>query len=178
MRRFVVLIDRLYLHYTMNRPVMAIKRNLKNLLADADMLCRTRGGRLTLQRQAVLSELLAAGKPLTAYELLDRLYPKDPAMTPASTYRSLDFLIEMGLIHRLESTRSFVGCECPHHMHAGQFLICRQCGTVVEAEDKHVAQAAQDLGQRYGFTLDCRSVELTGVCGTCQTAEISLSARP
>ena len=125
----------------------------------------------------VLTKLLAANRPLTAYELLDLVRPEDAAMTPASTYRSLDFLVEAGLVHRLDSTRSFVACDHPDHPHAGQFLICRECGTVVEAEDKRIARATEDLGERHGFTLEHRSVELTGVCGACRAAGAGAASR-
>ncbi len=144
-------------------------RDREGLIEEAETICRARGGRLTQQRRAVLGMLLAVGRPVTAYELLDLIRPDDAAMTSASTYRSLEFLVGMGLVHRLDSTRSFVACERPEHVHAGQFLICRQCGTVVEAEDKRIAQAAEDLGERHGFMLDRRTVELTGVCGVCRS---------
>jgi len=39
---------------------------------------------------------------------------------------------------------------------------------VVETEDKRVTTATEQLGQRLGFALDQRTVELTGVCGPCQ----------
>jgi len=140
-------------------------------LGKAEAICRARGGRLTRQRRTVLSKLLAAERPVTAYELLDLVSPEDAAITPASIYRSLDFLVEIGLAHRLDSTRSFVACDHPDHPHAGQFLICRECGTVVEAEDKRIDRATADLGERHGFTLEHRSVELTGVCGVCRVVE-------
>lgn len=143
--------------------------NRKGSVEEAEAICRARGGRLTQQRRAVLAKLLAAERPVTAYELLDLLRPEDAAITSASTYRSLEFLVDMGLVHRLDSTRSFVACERPDHLHAGQFLICRRCGTVVEAEDKRVAEANEDLGERHGFMLDHRTIELTGVCGACRS---------
>lgn len=137
-------------------------------LERAETICRAHGGRLTPQRRVVLIELLMASRPLTAYELLDLVRPQDAAITPASVYRSLDFLAEAGLVHRLDSRRSFVACDHPDHPHAVQFLICRECGTVVEAEDKRIDRAAEDLGERHGFMLEHRSVELTGVCGACR----------
>ena len=133
-------------------------------LASAEAVCAQRGARLTRGRRALLEVLLAAAGPLTAYELLDRL----PGETPASVYRHLDFMLEHGLAHRLETTRAYVACGHPDHPHAGQFLICRQCGTVVEVEDERVDAATEQLGARAGFALDQRTVELTGVCGTCQ----------
>ena len=131
-------------------------------------ICRARGGRMTVQRRAVLAKLVEAKQPLSAYDLLERLKPEDASATPASTYRCLDFLQEYGLVHRLETTRSFVACEHPDHVHAVQFLICRECGTVVEAEDKRVASATKSLGERMGFAVDRRTVELTGVCSSCK----------
>lgn len=147
---------------------MQNRRDGMALLATAEALCRARGGRLTPQRRAVLRKLLRAKRPLTAYELLERIRPEDAAITPASIYRSLDFLLGVGLAHRLESTRSFVACDHPDHLHAGQFLICRECGIAVEAEDDRIDRAAKDLGKRHGFALDRRVVELTGLCATCK----------
>ena len=71
------------------------------MLAKAEAICRARGGRLTPQRRAVLTKLLTASRPLTAYELLDLVRPEDAAITPASIYRSLDFLVDVGLVRAL-----------------------------------------------------------------------------
>ena len=147
-----------------------------DVLDQAETICRGRGGRLTQQRRIVLTKLLETEHPATAYELLDLIKPSDASITPASIYRSLDFLVEMGLVHRLESTRSFVACEHPDHPHAGQFLVCRECGTVVEAEDTRIVRATKNLGERHGFTLDHRTVELIGLCGTCRSEDGGLKA--
>ena len=133
-------------------------------------LCSARGGRMTRQRRAVMDRLLAVPRPQSAYDLRDALLPADPSITPASVYRCLDFLMGHGLVHRLETTRAFVACHHPDHDHAVQFLICRSCGTVVEAEDTAVSAATVDLGQRMGFAVDHRTVELTGTCASCQGA--------
>jgi Fur family zinc uptake transcriptional regulator len=133
-----------------------------------ETLCRERGERLTPQRRAVVKQLLAAGRALSAYELLERLRPEDERATAASVYRTLDFLIGLGVAHRLESRRSFVLCSHPQTPHRVQFLICRRCGEVVEAEDARLAAATERLGDRLGFALDHRIVELTGLCASCR----------
>ena len=136
-----------------------------------EAICQRRGGRMTRQRRAVLRKLLDGRRPLSAYELRDLLQPEDASVTPASVYRCLDFLVEHGLVHRLETTRSFIACDHPEHPHAVQFLICRQCGAVVEAEDKRTEAATERLGHRLGFALDRRTVELTGICGPCKAGD-------
>ncbi len=130
--------------------------------------CRVRGCRLTRQRRAVLRALLAEGGALSAYELLERLRRVDSRCTPAGVYRALEFWMTAGVVHRLQSTRSFILCEHPEAPHPGQLLICRECGQVIEAEDKGVVAAAIRLGERLGFVLDRHLVELTGVCGPCR----------
>ena len=139
-------------------------------LAAAEAACARKGARLTPMRRAVLEQLIQAGRPLGAYELLHRLGAGRSTTVPAppAVYRSLDFLQQHGLIHRLETARAYVACLHPEHPHAAQFLICRRCDTVVEADDEQVAGAAEALGQRAGFVLERHSVELTGICASCR----------
>jgi len=85
-------------------------------------------------------------------------------------YGALDFLLEQGLIHKLESLSAFVGCiadEDHHHHHAAQFLICRTCGKVAEIEDHDLAHALQDAAKRLGFTLGKATIEADGQCAVC-----------
>lgn len=143
-------------------------RTGREALERLEALCQARGQRLTRQRRAVLRELAAEGRALSAYELLERLRPEDGRSTPAGVYRALEFLMHAGVVHRLQSTRSFILCEHPQAPHAGQLLICRGCGQVVEAEDERVSAATGRLGERLGFSLDQRVLELTGLCGRCR----------
>lgn len=136
-------------------------------LADAEAICTAKGERLTPRRRRVLEIILTSTQPITAYEILDLLKPEDARASAVAVYRSLDFLMEAGLVHRIETTRAFIGCAHPGHKHGGQFLICRRCGTVVETEDTNVIHAAEALGQKMGFSLEAPMVEVTGVCGNC-----------
>jgi Fur family transcriptional regulator, zinc uptake regulator len=134
----------------------------------AEAACLQAGARLTRLRRNVFAILLAAERPLTAYEILEKLRPADRAATPAGVYRSLDFLTEHRLAHRIESSKAFVACVFPEHAHPSQMLVCRRCGTAVETEDSRVAEAAEDLGRRLGFALDRGALELTGLCPSCR----------
>lgn len=137
-------------------------------LHAAEAVCRQSGARLTRLRRNVLGLLVAAERPLTAYEILELLRPAERAATPAGVYRSLDFLTAQGLAHRIESSKAFVVCVFPEHEHPSQMLVCRRCGTAVETEDSRVAEAAENLGRRLGFMLDRGALELTGLCPSCQ----------
>ncbi len=143
------------------------EQEIAAVLERAEHLCRGRGARLTQQRRTVLRLLCASDKPLSAYELLDRMRGciKNPA--PPTVYRALDFLLEHGLVHKLESLHAFVGCAHPEHTHAGQFLICSDCGDVSELEDSAVAKSLQAAGKAAGFRMTRPVVELIGTCAHC-----------
>ncbi len=156
---------------------MTAEPDIPHLLDRFAALCQQQGGRMTRHRRAVLRSLLVEKRPRSAYELRDMLRSEDASVTPASVYRCLDFLVEHGLVHRIETRKSFVACEHPDHPHTGQFLICRRCDTVVEVEDKRVAAATENLSHRLGFRLDHLTIELTGICTMCKT-EVAGAANP
>jgi Fur family zinc uptake transcriptional regulator len=147
---------------------MPTRHDHKGTLQSAEEICRRMGARLTRLRRKVLMLVLSAERPLTAYEILDLLRPEDPSATPAGVYRSLDFLTELGLVHRIESSKSFVACAMPDHAHPSQMLVCRRCGTVIETEDSRVARATESLGRRLGFALDHNTTEFVGLCSSCR----------
>ena len=140
---------------------------LSQVLERAEALCHERGARLTEQRRAVLRLLCVAEKPLSAYELLERMrnVVRNPA--PPTVYRALNFLLQQGLVHKLESLNAYVGCAHPDHPHASQFLICDDCGEVAEVEDPIVARSLKAAGNEIGFRTRRPVVELLGTCAQC-----------
>lgn len=167
-------VPRKYRHEPMVRTAdTAASSAQSRTLERLESLCRQRGRRLTRQRRVVLRTLLSERRALSAYELLERLRPQDGRSTPAGVYRALEYLMEVGVVHRLESTRAFILCEHPDTPHSGQLLICRECAQVLEAEDERVARATARLAEQFGFALERCVVELTGVCGQCRARNAS-----
>jgi Fur family zinc uptake transcriptional regulator len=140
---------------------------LIHLLERADALCRKRGVRLTNQRKTVLRLLSVSDKPLSAYELLDRMRSVVKNPTPPVVYRALEFLLQQGLIHKLETQHSYISCVHPEHPHSSQFLICDNCGQVIEIEDASMSRNLQAISQSMGFHAKRPVVELLGTCKQC-----------
>ena len=110
-------------------------------LARAERLCRARGARLTPRRRRIYELLVAAGEPLTAYELLRQLAGDGGNPAPPTVYRALEFLQAHGLVHRLASRSRYVACDHPENgAHGGVFLVCENCGHALEWSDAHVAR--------------------------------------
>lgn len=141
--------------------------NGQHTLRVADAICLGRGVRLTPQRRQVLEILSAQQKPMGAYDILDLLKLQLPAAKPSTVYRALEFLLEQGLVHRLESLNAYLGCIHPEHPHASQFLICRDCGEVRELESQNVDRTLDNELKACGFKAESQVIEVTGRCLRC-----------
>lgn len=104
---------------------------------------------------------------LKAYDLLDRLSDEHAAARPPTVYRALDFLIEQGLVHRIESLNAYIACPCPEHVHRFQLLICRHCGRVEELHLEAVEELLSRTARERGFTIQRQTIELLGACDAC-----------
>ncbi|MGD9924701.1 MAG: transcriptional repressor, partial [Pseudorhodoplanes sp.] len=103
-------------------------------LRHAEALCDQRAQKLTPTRRQVLEVLLENHKPLGAYEIIDRAARHGTRHAPITVYRALDFLIENGLAHRIESRNAYIACVHGHDpSDLVVFLICERCGEVGEA---------------------------------------------
>lgn len=156
----------------MDAAVAGFSPGTQAALARAADACAQRGAKLTQVRRDVLGLVLDAPGPTGAYELLERLRARRGAAQPPTVYRALDFLLEQGLIHRIERLAAFVGCLDAHghetgHTHAAQFLICRGCGKVTEIEDAALAHALQHAAARAGFAVNRATIEAEGLCADC-----------
>ena len=140
---------------------------VSDAIATAERLCRERGLRFTELRRRVLTLVWDSHKPIGAYDILDKLGGEGKAAAPPTVYRALDFLIEAGLVHRLDSLNAFIGCPDPARSHAGQFLICRSCRTVVELDDPDIDAVVAKKAERLGFTSVQQMLEVQGLCGNC-----------
>lgn len=150
---------------------MGFAPRTETLLDRAGAICDGRGARLTDLRREVLGLILDSEGPTGAYDLLDRLRATRGGAAPPTVYRALDFLLEQGLIHKVERLSAYVGCVADDdHAHAAQFLICRGCGKVTEIDDHDLAHALGDAAKRLGFTVGKATIEAEGQCAACAGA--------
>jgi Fur family zinc uptake transcriptional regulator len=137
-------------------------------IARAEALCAARDARLTPIRRQVLEVLADSHQPLGAYEVMDRLAGHGPRPAPITVYRALEFLVDNGLVHRIESRNAFLACINNHESGAPVvFLICERCGAVGESPSAEVTKTLATAAKRAGFTPKAPVIEITGVCSHC-----------
>lgn len=138
------------------------------LLERAERACDMGAGRLTPLRRRVLEILAEGHRPLGAYELIERLAGEGRRIAPTTAYRTLDFLIGQGLVHRLASRNGFIACSSGHRSgDVVMVLMCGMCGEVAESDAASLGTEVSRLAKRAGFLPRAQVIELDGACGRC-----------
>jgi Fur family zinc uptake transcriptional regulator len=145
-------------------------------LRAAEDLCRQRSVRFTPMRRMVLECLWQSPRAIGAYDLIRILEARlGRQLSPPSVYRALDFLLEQGLVSRLETMNAFVPSAHPDHHHACVFFICEHCGSSAEVENAKLESLLSRDAAALGFRVDKRVVELQGLCAHCVSTELANS---
>ncbi len=138
-------------------------------MARAEADCARRGVRLTPIRRDVLQALYTTHRPLGAYDIADQMAREtERRVAPITIYRALEFLLEQGFIHKLETRNAFIAC--PHAHEPGElvaFLICEACGGVDEVSSPAFGSALARVVAQAGFSPRARVVEIAGICAHC-----------
>jgi Fur family transcriptional regulator, zinc uptake regulator len=141
---------------------------LAHQLARADALAAERGLALTTLRRQVYTLIAQSERPVGAYELLAALEPQRGRVPPTTVYRALDFLVEHGFVHRIESKNAFFACCLMGEPHQSQFLMCDACGDTVEIPGDGLATQLSHSAPAHGFEVHHQVVELSGLCAACK----------
>lgn len=131
---------------------------------------RERGYRMTPQRQIIMDAICEGGGHTALPQIFERVQQKAPAINQATVYRSLHFLLNIGLIVKAEITPGETVYEIagrsPHH-----HLLCRACHHEVEIDAQPLATLQAEIQQRYDFLIDASHLLLTGLCAHCQAEQ-------
>ncbi len=132
-----------------------------------------KGLRLTPLRRRVLEEVAASHHAIGAYDILERLARKeDTRLAPISVYRALEALLDMGVVHRLESRNAYFACHTSHGKNGTRQIVlaCERCATVAEVAAPVAFDAIDGAANTAGFRASRALVEVVGLCATCAAA--------
>ena len=129
-------------------------------------ILRDRGYRITPQRELIVAAVWAADDHITAEEILGIVQQKVQAVNIATVYRTLETLVDEGLVCQNDlNSGSVVYSPRQHgpHIH----LVCRRCNHVIEADFGVVEPLRVALAQQYGFEAELHHLSLLGTCKHC-----------
>lgn len=133
---------------------------------------RGRGLKVTNQRLLVLETIADhPGEHLTAEEIYELARDKYPEIGLATIYRTVQVLVDLGVIDKVSFDDGFVRYELGHaredSRHHHHHAICLKCGKVISFEGDLLETLEQALYDTLGFTVTDHEVKLTGYCREC-----------
>ena len=131
-------------------------------------ICKKNKWRLTEPRLEVLRIISLSKKPIKAYDILEKLADKIKNPKPPTAYRAIEFWQNHNFIHRIESLNAYAKCNQDHTHKGAQFLICDDCGKVIESNFiTNLPQILQKKMPKSTFKPLRWNLEVNGICSQC-----------
>ena len=141
---------------------------LKASIHRVEEICKSNKLGLTEIRKQVFEIIVKKNKPIKAYEILDKISNINNKLShPPTVYRAIDFLIENGFVHKLNSINSFVGCFHPKAHKECYFLICKKCNIYQECCDDSLKDRISKTAIHNNFVISNTTLEIEGHCLDC-----------
>ena len=141
--------------------------NNAQFLQSAAEHCLKNGANLTDLRRQVLDLVLAHDGVVKAYQILSDLQQARGSAAPPTVYRALEFLVEQGILHRVEALNGYVVCRHLDCAHPSVSLTFRDCGKVDEMAADEGFMTLRQLCAGHGFEMDEQQLLLNGRCVQC-----------
>ncbi len=114
----------------------------------------------------ILEAVLRRDDHPTADQIYEAVQDSIPQLSRTTVYRTMETLLELGVIRRVHltgSTGRFDGKIRRHH-----HLVCRQCNKIIDIEDECLDQVPVPKQKLKGFEVDDFSVQFSGTCAACR----------
>ena len=138
------------------------------------------GYRITIPRQIILQVLDESKEHLSAEDIYLKVHNIYPAIGLTTVYRTLDLLVNMGVVSRFDfgdgrGRYELTGGEKEqiHHHH----LICTKCGRVIDYTDfvdeelGLLKKTEKELSKKYNFEITNHTIQFYGLCNDCLDKE-------
>ena len=139
----------------------------QSIIQEASVYCERNKHRLTDPRVQVLRIIASCSRPPGAYEILAELGKIVRNPKPPTVYRAIEFWQEHGFIHRIESLNAYVICEAGHRHKGAQFMICNDCGIVIETHLCELPKSLKESTAKNAFVPSRWNLEIHGICKNC-----------
>jgi Fur family peroxide stress response transcriptional regulator len=123
--------------------------------------------RLTPQRVALLRLLAASKEHPSAADLYRQLREQFPTTSPATVYKTLALLKELGEVLELgfsDDDNRYDGNRPYPHPH----LVCVRCHRIVDPDVQLLGALEREVAERSGYEIVGHRLDLYGICPECR----------
>ena len=137
-------------------------------LKHAERVASDHNSRFTPIRRHIYKCLQETDAPLGAYDILDLLDGVGAPMPP-TVYRSLEWLIEMGLVKKVESVSKYMATASFEQAEQIALLLCQTCGHAEPFDAGPALKSLEHLAKAKGFQEQQTVIEIIGQCAEHKT---------
>lgn len=139
------------------------------MIACAIDTCKRRKGQLTAARKMVLLIVSRSKNGIKAYDILAVIRSMFPKTAPTAVYRSLSFLISMGLITCINTSKTYkISFTCEKNT-TEIILVCPKCKKQSRIVDKKLIDIIKSFTQKQQLVANPKTIEIVSVCYKCIT---------
>ncbi len=127
---------------------------------------REKGLKNTVQREAILNEVLQTGGHFEIEDIVYQMRKKNIPVSRATIYRTLNLLKDMGLINeviKIDNKTIYELALKHHHDH----LICKSCKKIIEFTDEEIEKLQDKICKAHNFFPETHRLEIYGYCQEC-----------
>ena len=126
----------------------------------------------TGERRTILREIAEMeDHHFSADDLLVRFRNRGVSISRATIYRTLDHLVESGLVRRLSFGRKHSYFESSFSRRHHEHMICLSCGNVIEFANEEIERLLEEVCRRKQFNSDRHALHILGTCRKCATGQ-------
>lgn len=133
---------------------------------------KKKGYKFTPQRKAILNVVSEnVGQHLSSEEIYDLVKVKSPEIGLATVYRTVQLLVELEVLSKLNLDDGFVRYELYDHdedQHHHHHLICSECGKIIEVKEDLLDSIEKEIEDKYEFQIKDHKLKFFGLCLSCQ----------
>ena len=140
-------------------------KNPKNVALDK---CLESKCSLTPNRSIIFEAIANYKKPVTAYELQNKIMKNGINLNISSIYRVINFWIKRGLIHKIGYLNKYIVCKKPKESHTHVVNICAKCEKILETCNKKMGIDFEEFSSKFGLIFAKNfHLEIPVICRKC-----------
>jgi Fur family ferric uptake transcriptional regulator len=130
---------------------------------------KTKGFKMTPQRELIFRSFFELGKHVSVDELYDKVRQQDNTIGYSTVWRNLKLICKVGLAEEVNLgdgvTRYDRVTDAPHG-----HLYCLKCKELIEFDADQVLDFMTIMAKRHDFTPEGFKIEIQGYCSKCRAA--------
>lgn len=152
-------------------PAVTVSQTPENKFREY-LSSRPKPQRFTVPQRDLIRHIFAQHDHFDADQLIDDVRKADLGISRATIYRTLNKLVDAGLLRRIEVGDRTVfehDYGYPQHEH----LVCERCKKMFEFQSAEIQKALQDVCAQHGFQSVGHTLVVRGVCADCNRARMT-----